>query len=512
MFDRLKELIAQGDISEALYELQEEYVHIEEIPRKEAAQLCVLEASIWERLGDGQAELGAIEKGLNYDGGNYELFFMLGLYYRYLNVNKAYLCFEMAVHYCDQPEDKGFIQTELEYAKADPAFRVRNLSIMILSYNDLEIMKKCIAAIEEYQPQGSYEIVVVDNDSSEEGVADFLKEKEKEHGGSFKLALMDKNLGFSAGCNFGASMATEGNDIFFLNNDAVVTPNAIFWLRMGLYEDRNTGAVGAVSNSARGQDMGPAFFEKAAGEKLDGDWYKTLGIKRSIDIIEKTAECSVHLSGDCLVRRYKLIGFAYMISGEALKAVATDGKVFDERFYPGYFEDDDLGIRIALAGFDQYLCTNAFVFHLGGGGFEDHNDAMDKNRERFEDKWGFDAWSYACYWEEVIPHVVDYYFESKRPLRIIDFECGLGATASRIKQILPDAFVAGVCRNPFAAAIASHMADEVTWGEVNTCELPWKDNSFDIVLAIKENISIGKVMQCIVPGGIYINDEGVKRL
>ena len=512
MYDRLKDLIAQGDIQEALYELQNEYVHIEERTRKEAAELCVLEASIWEQLGDGQAELRAIEKGLNFDGGNYELFFMLGVYYRYLNVNKAYLCYEMSAHYCTVAEDKTEILKELENIRSDPAFRVRNLSVMILSYNDLELMKRCVAAVEKYQPEGSTEIVVVDNDSDEEGLWEFLKEKEKSGKGSFKLALLDTNLGFAPGCNMGVLMARDDNDIFFLNNDAVVSPNAIFWLRMGLYENRNVGAVGAVSNSAQSQDMGASFFEEAAGKPLSDNWHRDFEIDEALEIFNRAAERNVHIASNSLVRRYKLIGFAVMVSREAIKVVAPDNKVFDERFFPGYFEDDDLGLRIALAGFDQYLCTNAFVYHNGGGGFAGHNDAMETNRRRFEDKWGFDSWSYVGYWEEVIPHVVDYYLEKKRPLRILDLACGLGATASRIKQILPDAFVAGVCMNSFAAAVAVHMADEVTWGDPNLCNLPWKDNSFDVVISTRENVSSGRVKQCVVPGGINIDEEGVKNL
>ena len=512
MFDKLKDLIAGGDMEEALYELQEEYVHIEDLTPEDAASLCVLEASIWEQLGDGNAELGAIEKGLNHNGRNYELFYMLGVYYRNININKAYLCFEMAAHYCDNEEDRQMILAQLKDVEADTALRVRNVSIMVLSYNDLEIMKECISAIERYQPEGSYEIVVVDNASQEEGVYEYLRGKEEENSGHFKLALLDKNLGFAAGCNFGASMAEEGNDIFFLNNDAVVTPNAIFWLRMGLYEDRNVGAVGAVSNSAQGQDMGPFFFEKAAGTALEDNWHKSLELGRSLDIFERTAMSNVRLAVNSLVRRYKLIGFAVLVSGDAIRAACPDNKVFDERFYPGYFEDDDLGIRLALAGFDQYLCTNAFVYHNGGGGFAGHSDAMEVNRERFREKWGFDAWSYVSYWEEVIPPVTDYYFDKKRPLRILDLECGLGATASRIKQILPDSFVAGVCLNSFAAAIAGHMADEVTWGDPNLCELPWKDRSFDVVIASKERVCLTRVQQFIVSGGIYINEEGVKLL
>ena len=56
------------------------------------------------------------------------------------------------------------------------------------------------------------------------------------------------------------------------------------------------------------------------------------------------------------------------------------------------------------------------------------------------------------------------------------------------------------------------MADEVTFGDPNLCDIPWKDYSFDVVIGSKEEVSKPRAMQCLVPGGIYINDEGVKHL
>ena len=207
-----------------------------------------------------------------------------------------------------------------------------------------------------------------------------------------------------------------------------------------------------------------------------------------------------------------MIGFALMVSRDAINAVAPDLKVFDERFFPGYFEDDDLGHRIALAGFDQYLCMNAYVYHHGGDGFSGHNDAMDSSAKKFREKWGFDSWQYGEAWEEVLPLIYEYHKEKGGHLRVLDLSCGFGATCSAIKNMMPSSFVAGVCKNSFAAAIARHMADEVTFGDPNLCTLPWPDQSFDIVIGEKALVSLGRVAECLSPGGIYINEEGANRL
>ena len=101
---------------------------------------------------------------------------MLGLYYLNVNINQAYLCMEMADFYCDDQADKEIIEGTLQDLKGNPAVRVRNTSVMILSYNDLEVMKDCIKSVEENLPKGSFEIVVVDNASTEEGVREYLRE------------------------------------------------------------------------------------------------------------------------------------------------------------------------------------------------------------------------------------------------------------------------------------------------------------------------------------------------
>ena len=109
MFDKLTELISNGEYNEALYEFQEEFFHIDERTPDEAAKLCILEASLWEVLSDSQAEFDAIARGLSYNPGDYELFYMLGLYYLNLNINQAYLCMEMAAFYCDDEADREVI-------------------------------------------------------------------------------------------------------------------------------------------------------------------------------------------------------------------------------------------------------------------------------------------------------------------------------------------------------------------------------------------------------------------
>ncbi len=74
------------------------------------------------------------------------------------------------------------------------------------------------------------------------------------------------------------------------------------------------------------------------------------------------------------------------------------GYFYDERFGAGYFEDDDLDIRLKILGRDAYLIDEgAIVNHLNGGGLTmkkvGEYEWFDKNEKIFKDKWSSDIYS-----------------------------------------------------------------------------------------------------------------------
>jgi GT2 family glycosyltransferase len=516
MFEKLTDLINNEDYKEALYELQEEYLHIAELPAADASRLCVLEASIWEALGDSTAELDAIAKGLRYDPCNYELFYMLGLHFCNFNTDKAFLCMQMALFYCENYEDRTVIESEYLSLKADPALRVRGVSVMILSYNDLDIIKDCIQSVEDNLPREDLEIVVVDNASTQEGVYEYLSTKAREADYTFRLIINGENLGFAPGCNIGAAACSPDRDIFFLNNDAVLMPNALFFLRMGLYDNRNVGAVGALSNSASLQEIdgreiistvgAPALSRELQGES-DISWHKRLGYKRALEVFRSYAGKRGLYVFNPYIRHFRLTGFALLLSRDAAETVTVEGQIFDELFNPAFFEDDDLGIRIARAGFQQYVCRNSIIYHNGGGEFSGPGEIMEESRQRFRNKWGFDIWGYSLPWTEAADKALRAAAQKHNIVRIVDFTCGFGATAAYIKSRCRTAFVAGVCRTGFEAGIAGKILDDVVFGDPNTVLLPWQSHSFDIVIADTNYISRGRIGECLGRDGILITQE-----
>lgn len=497
----------------------------------------VLRASAFEEAGNLSDELEAIADGLQIDPENYELFYMLGAYHLQMsNVNKAFLCFERALFYMvkkyyESPskeieEDIKMTHKHLSELRIIPNMKVRQVSIVIVSYNDIEYMKQCLAAIRSSELEDNYQIVVVDN-ASTDGVLEYLRQQE-----DVVLIENKKNVGFPKGCNIGVRSCNPENDIFLLNNDAILTPNALFWLRMGLYDSRDVGATGAMSSNATLQTIdvytareNGTSVKLSASVVADAAYIKKCQVDRQGNIALTFRPEGKFITYEAFVNRVqvrrpdlyyeyesrqRLTGYAVLIKREAVMDVLMEGDLLDTRFSPGYFEDDDLGVRLSLAGYKQYLCHNSYIYHYGGSGFEGKKNAMEASRKKFIKKWGFDIWEYSCPDDDAVVEIfaktagkvstkdkkkktvaIDHKTDisariSAYPLRILELGCGFGATIGTLKYIFPNSYVAGIERAPGIAAIGQVAAgssfSEILVGDPLVMQLPWGDNFFDYII------------------------------
>ena len=434
-----------------------------------------------EEKGNLEDMFEGVRRAFAIDPYCYELFYMLGIYYLEKNGAKAMLSLERAKNLAlsdeyAQETDHRLIEEAMEIAGKRADSRVNPVSIVIVSYNDREYMEQCLDVIRQEQrlSPGQIEVIVVDN-ASTDGVTDFLKSRD-----DIRMIINEENLGFSAGCNIGYEAAGEGRDIFLLNNDAILTPNAFFWLRIGLYDSIDTGAVSAVSNNATTQ---MADFMDVLG--MPAVQNETEEQRRPFDVFLRRAHKINIPMRNPYEERARLTGFAVLIKADAAANVLAEDvsgsgrkQLMDERYSPAYFEDDDLGMRLAQAGYRQLLCHNSFIYHYGGKGFFGHQDLMMRSRKLFIQKWGFDIWDYELASVKPLLMIGD---DRKKPLRVLEVGCGMGVTLSAIKYRYPFAYVAGIEKSASVAALGRHLAD-ILVGDVMTMNLPFAAHSFDYII------------------------------
>ena len=95
------------------------------------------------------------------------------------------------------------------------------LSILVISYNTSELTLECLRSVHQATHETHFELIVVDNASSD-GSAEAIRKEFR----ALKLISLDENIGFGRGNNLAAEHA-GGEFLLLLNPDTVVLDGAI---------------------------------------------------------------------------------------------------------------------------------------------------------------------------------------------------------------------------------------------------------------------------------------------
>ena len=431
-----------------------------ELANLEAAEiddeLAVLGSEISFHFGHTEQAYTYIRAGLAYNYGNYELYFQLGRYYESINPYQAWLCYENAEFYCDREEDKELIvraRSEIELKGIKPA----QISIVILSYNLKMWCMQCIESIRLYNPSSSYEMIVVDN-ASTDGIQDWLREQK-----DITLICNEENVGIPAGYNQGIEDARPENDILLLDDDVLLFPNSLFWLRMGLYEEEKVGAAGCMSNYVSATLANGQFIQQAFSSTEE-----VMEYARTHNVPEKNA----------LEKKVFLFGFTLLLKRQALDKVG----LLDTLYTPGTYEDFDLCVRLRYAGWKLYLCHNSFVFHYGQRILEDEKlwiwSGITNNMAKFKQKWGF-SFTYYCNANDEIVSLIKR--DRSDTIRVLEVGCGGAATLARIQYLYPNAEVKGIELVENVARLNEGQMD-IIQGNIENMQLPYEKQYFDYII------------------------------
>lgn len=135
------------------------------------------------------------------------------------------------------------------------------LSIIIPVLNLWNLTKDCLQSIHKNTKGRFFEVIVVDNGSTDETPVECSGFGLSLFGERFKYIRMEKNINFGPGCNYGAGEA-EGELLFFLNNDTLATENWASPLLTFFSKGTQNSACAPVCvfpDSGRIQHLGIAF-------------------------------------------------------------------------------------------------------------------------------------------------------------------------------------------------------------------------------------------------------------
>ncbi len=324
-------------------------------------------------------------------------------------------------------------------------------SIVILTYNQLDYTKLCIESIRKYTEPETYELIVVDNHSTDETVK-WLKTQI-----DIKCIFNEQNNGFPKGCNQGIEIA-NGSEILLLNNDTIATTNWLLNLKTALYSAENIGAVGPITNNC-------SNYQAIKVDYKDTNELQVFAQGHNNSASEKWEE------------KIKLVGFCMLIKRSIVEKLG----VLDELFTPGNFEDDDYSFRMIRAGYRLLLCHDTFIHHFGSVSFKEkpqnYHELLNKNALKFKEKWGFDA-RYSTFCRNEIIDLMDI---NKPNMKVLEVGCACGTTLLKIKHLNKTAEIYGIELCPEPAAIAKQFAT-VTAENIEHADLVYEEGFFDYII------------------------------
>lgn len=213
------------------------------------------------------------------------------------------------------------------------------VSVVVPVHGKIAYSLACLRSLVRHAPIAPFEVIVVDDASSDDSVARLRQVK------GLRLLKNKRNLGFVDSCNAGAA-AARGEFLLFLNNDTQVLPNWLDGL-LGCFRDRDDcGIAGSrlIYPDGRLQEAGGQVFADGSCwtsgrfEQRDAPQWR---YRREVDYVS---------------------GASLMIRRDLFERIGR----FDRHYAPAYYEDTDLAFATRQLGLKVYYEPSSSIIHCEG--------------------------------------------------------------------------------------------------------------------------------------------------
>ena len=230
------------------------------------------------------------------------------------------------------------------------------VSVIIINYNTFQLTCNCIKSVIDFTKEVEYEIILVDNASTE-----CNPEKFREIFPQIKCISNPQNGGFANGNNVGISHA-EGDIVLLLNSDTYLTEDSISISAKYLATDKNIGAMCCRMVYPDGGMQYPARrFRSILWELLDLFRFLLLLLpykKRAQLMLGKYFKNDFDTACDWVS------GAFFMFRKEILHQLP--GNKLDERFFM-YGEDHLWCWQITALGYTNHFISTTTIVHINSG-------------------------------------------------------------------------------------------------------------------------------------------------
>jgi GT2 family glycosyltransferase len=246
-----------------------------------------------------------------------------------------------------------------------PAGRQYTLSVVIVSWNTCEVLRRCLTALEAESKQLLPEVIVVDN-GSRDGTVEMVAREFPQ----VRLIDAGRNLGFAAANNLVFRIA-RGKYVVLLNSDAFLRPGA---LQKALEHMESEPQTGLAGGRLIGQD---GSWQPSARHfpSLLNDFLSMSGLAHRFRTSRFFGRADRTWADPLQEADVDWVPGAFSI----IRASVLDQVgIFDESFFL-YYEEVDLCRRIKAAGYAVRYWPDVVVVHLGGESSKANENAVRSN-------------------------------------------------------------------------------------------------------------------------------------
>ena len=211
------------------------------------------------------------------------------------------------------------------------------LSIIIVNYNTKALTNQCVESIVKYTQCVEYEIILVDNGSSD-GSQEFFSKDTR-----LLFIASKENLGFGKANNLGFKHSS-GKYILLLNSDTMLYRDVLSEMVLFLEEHKEIGCLGTIlrdenNNIVHSYGRFPHWYDEFVCDK-----------KKNYDYLNSYPSCVEMITGaDLMIRR----------------DVVDCYGLFDSDFFM-YYEDSEMMFRYNKKGVVSAVIDAPGIIHLEG--------------------------------------------------------------------------------------------------------------------------------------------------
>ena len=229
-----------------------------------------------------------------------------------------------------------------------------DVSVIIVNYNTKELILNCIDSIFLHTHDVSFEVIVIDN-ASTDGSVEVLKKDKR-----IVFVASSDNLGFGKANNLGYQYAT-GKYVFLLNSDTLLLNNAIkcFYDWMEHKAASNVSCVGCLLLDFRGKPMHSFGYFPSLNKVVRSimlNYLPFFSTPKDVGIVKKSNDgypVDYITGADLFIRR----------------TVIEKCGLFDPDYFM-YYEETDMQYRYFSAGYHSELIFTPKIQHLQGASIQ----------------------------------------------------------------------------------------------------------------------------------------------